>query len=120
MRISEGNNTTISFYSHHFPHRPCSIGAQTDGGAAVDCNASLKQCLITAGSTAPHENRSIRIAIISVIRNGGYDKKHPQDARELRVHTAGEGDSLTQLTFDQKTAGDRYVLARTPASMRET
>ncbi len=33
-------------------------------------------------------------------------KKKPQDARELKVHTAGEGDSLVQLTFCQKTAGE--------------
>ncbi len=32
--------------------------------------------------------------------------KKPQDARELKVHTAGEGDSLVQLTFCQKTAGE--------------
>ncbi len=33
--------------------------------------------------------------------------KNPQDARELKVHTAGEGDSLVQLTFGQKTAGEQ-------------
>ncbi len=32
--------------------------------------------------------------------------KKPQDARELKVHSAGEGDSLVQLTFCQKTAGE--------------
>ncbi len=32
--------------------------------------------------------------------------KKPQDARELKVHTVGEGDSLVQLTFCQKTAGE--------------
>ncbi len=32
--------------------------------------------------------------------------KKLQDARELNVHTAGEGDSLVQLTFFQKTAGE--------------
>ncbi len=32
--------------------------------------------------------------------------KKPQDARELKVHTAGEGDSLVQLTFSQKTVGE--------------
>ncbi len=32
--------------------------------------------------------------------------KKPQDARELKVHTAGEGDSLVQLSFCQKTAGE--------------
>ncbi len=30
--------------------------------------------------------------------------KKPQDARELKVHTAGEGDSLLQ---GQKTVGER-------------
>ncbi len=51
--------------------------------------------------------------------------KKPQDARELKVHTAGEGDSLVQLTFNQKTASerskaiDRYALARSPAFVRE-
>ncbi len=29
-----------------------------------------------------------------------------EDARELKVHTAGEGDSLVQLSFCQKTAGE--------------
>ncbi len=28
--------------------------------------------------------------------------KKPQDARELKVHSAGEGDSLVKLTFCQK------------------
>ncbi len=28
--------------------------------------------------------------------------KKPQDARELKVHSAGDGDSLVQLTFCQK------------------
>ncbi len=32
--------------------------------------------------------------------------KKPRDARELKVHTADEGDSLVQLTFCQKTAGE--------------
>ncbi len=32
--------------------------------------------------------------------------KKKQDARELKVHTAGEGDSLVQLTFYQKTADE--------------
>ncbi len=32
--------------------------------------------------------------------------KKPQDACELKVHSAGEGDSLEQLTFCQKTAGE--------------
>ncbi len=32
--------------------------------------------------------------------------KKPQDARELKVHTAGAGDSLVHLTFCQKTAGE--------------
>ncbi len=32
--------------------------------------------------------------------------KKPQDARKFKVHTAGEGDSLVQLTFCQKTAGE--------------
>ncbi len=32
--------------------------------------------------------------------------KKPQDARELKVHTAGKGDSLVQLTFCQKIAGE--------------
>ncbi len=32
--------------------------------------------------------------------------KKPQDARDLKVHTTGEGDSLVQLTFCQKTAGE--------------
>ncbi len=56
--------------------------------------------------------------------------KKPQDARELKVHTVGEGDSQAQLTFGQKTAGepaceqrskaiDRYALARTPAFAHE-
>ncbi len=59
--------------------------------------------------------------------------KKPQDARELKMHTAGEGDSLLQLTFCQKTAGevagelacersnaiDRYALAGTPSFVRE-
>ncbi len=31
--------------------------------------------------------------------------KKPQDARELKVHTAGEGDSLVQLTFCEKNSG---------------
>ncbi len=31
--------------------------------------------------------------------------KKPQEARELKVHTAGEGDSLVQLTFCQKNSG---------------
>ncbi len=58
--------------------------------------------------------------------------KKPQDARELKVHTADEGDSLVQLTFFQKTAGelaceraserskaiDRYALAGTPSFVR--
>ncbi len=32
--------------------------------------------------------------------------KKPQDARELKVHTASKDDSLAQLTFCQKTAGE--------------
>ncbi len=32
--------------------------------------------------------------------------KKPQDARELKVHTTGEGDSLVQLTFCQKTGAE--------------
>ncbi len=32
--------------------------------------------------------------------------KKPQDARKLKVRTAGEVDSLIQLTFCQKTAGE--------------
>ncbi len=32
--------------------------------------------------------------------------KKPQDARELKVHIAGEGDSLVQLTFFQKISGE--------------
>ncbi len=32
--------------------------------------------------------------------------KKQQNARELKVHTAGEGDSLVQLTFCLKTAGE--------------
>ncbi len=56
--------------------------------------------------------------------------KNPQDARELKVRTTGEGDSLVQLTFGKKQragkqanerskAIDRYVLARTPAFVHE-
>ncbi len=33
------------------------------------------------------------------------NEKKPQNARELKVHTAGEDDSLPQLTLAQKTAG---------------
>ncbi len=33
--------------------------------------------------------------------------KKPQDARELKVHTAGEGDSVVQLIFAKKTAGEQ-------------
>ncbi len=57
-------------------------------------------------------------------------KKNPQHARELKVHTADEGDPLVQLTFCQKKAGelacerskaiDRYALAGTPSFVRET
>ncbi len=32
--------------------------------------------------------------------------KKTQDARELKVHTAGEGDSLVQLAFCEKTADE--------------
>ncbi len=56
-------------------------------------------------------------------------KTNPLHARELKVHTAGEGDSLVQLTFCQKTTGeeacerskaiDRYALARQPSFVRE-
>ncbi len=55
-----------------------------------------------------------------------------QDARELKVHTAGEVDSLVQLIFLPKNNGrasmrasecrkaiDRYALAGTPSFMRE-
>ncbi len=55
--------------------------------------------------------------------------KKPQDDRELKVHTTGEGDSLVQLTFCQKKPGelacerskaiDRYALAGTPSFVRE-
>ncbi len=33
--------------------------------------------------------------------------KKPQDARELKVHTEGEGDSIVQLIFAKKTAGQQ-------------
>ncbi len=56
-------------------------------------------------------------------------RKKTQNARELKVHAAGEGDSLVQLNFGQKTAGeqacerskaiDRYALADTPSFVRE-
>ncbi len=36
-----------------------------------------------------------------------YDKKNPPHARELKVHTAGEDDSLVQLTFCQKTTAEQ-------------
>ncbi len=55
--------------------------------------------------------------------------KNSQDARELKVHTAGEGDSLVPLTFGKKTADeqacerskviDRYALARALSVVRE-
>ncbi len=56
--------------------------------------------------------------------------KNPQDARELKVHTADDGDSLVQLTFCQKQraskhaseqskAIDRYALAHPPSFVRE-
>ncbi len=32
--------------------------------------------------------------------------KKLQDARKLKIHTAGEGDLQVQLTFGQKTAGE--------------
>ncbi len=35
--------------------------------------------------------------------------KNPQDARELKVHTAGEGDSLVQRTFGQKQGVSKYA-----------
>ncbi len=38
-------------------------------------------------------------------RHDYVTKKHPQDARELKVHTAGESDALVQLTL--KTAGEQ-------------
>ncbi len=56
--------------------------------------------------------------------------KNPQDARELKVHKAGEGDSLVQLTLaktlraskhasERSKAIDRYTLTRTPSFVRE-
>ncbi len=67
--LLKGYSTTVSFYSHHFSHRLCSIVAQTVGDA-VDSNAFLKQCWITAGSTESHEKRSMRIAVKSELGNG--------------------------------------------------
>ncbi len=56
--------------------------------------------------------------------------KKLQDTRELKVHTAGDGDSLAQSLFVKKQraskhanewsqAIDRYAPARSPAFVRE-
>ncbi len=75
-----------------------------------------------AGLRAPVHRKSINLRIVffgiaktSVTSQWALDSKNndmtavtkkPQDARELKVHTAGEGDSLVQLTFCQKTTGE--------------
>ncbi len=91
-----------------------------------------------AGLRAPVHRKSINLRIIffgiaktSATSQWALDSKNndmttvtkkPQDARELKVHTAGEGESLVQLTFFPKNserAIDRYALAGTPSFVRE-
>ncbi len=71
-----------------------------------------------AGLRAPVRRKSINLRIVvkaSATSQGALHSenndmtavtKKPQDTRELKVHTAGEGDSLVQLTFCQNTAGE--------------
>ncbi len=75
-----------------------------------------------AGLRAPVHRKSINLRIVffgsvktSATSQWALDSenndmtavtKKPQDARELKVHTACEGDSLVQLAFCQKTAGE--------------
>ncbi len=42
-------------------------------------------------------------------------QKHPQDARELKVQTAGEGDALVQLTLGQKQRASKHASERRKA-----
>ncbi len=75
-----------------------------------------------AGLRAPIRRKSInlRIVFLGIVKTSATSQwaldsenndmtavtKKPQGARELKVQTAGEGDSLVQLTFCQKTAGE--------------
>ncbi len=96
-------------------------------------------CQKIAGLRAPvcRESINLRIVFFGIVKTSVTSQwaldsentdmtavtKKLQDARELKVHTAGEGDSLVQLNFCQKTgdelACDRYAYAGTPSFVRE-
>ncbi len=72
------------------------------------------------GLRAPVRRKPINLVFFGIVKTSATSQwaldsenndmtavtKKPQDVRELKVHTRGEGDSLVQLTFCQKTAGE--------------
>ncbi len=90
---------------------------RVQGVHATRADLLSKNCWFTSACT---KKINLRIVFFGIVKtpatsHWAFDSenndmtavtKKTEDARELKVHTAGEGDSLVHLTFCQKTAGE--------------